>query len=33
MINKVIYSGRIATDLKLRKSKNEKSGSVAKLNL
>ncbi|EUD18565.1 hypothetical protein O734_02829, partial [Staphylococcus aureus M0741] len=25
MINKVIYSGRIATDLKLRKSKNEKS--------
>ncbi|MDF0343812.1 single-stranded DNA-binding protein [Staphylococcus pseudintermedius] len=25
MINKVIYSGRIATDLNLRKSKNEKS--------
>lgn len=25
MINKVIYSGRIATDLKLRKSKNDKS--------
>lgn len=25
MINKVIYSGRIATDLKLRKSKNNKS--------
>lgn len=25
MINKVIYSGRIATDLQLRKSKNDKS--------
>lgn len=25
MLNKVLYSGRIATDLQLRKSKNEKS--------